>query len=749
MKNIVYGVAVAAVMSAGCVFAQLSDEDALKAARETLARMTLEEKTQLLAGSGTMTISAIPRVGITNEWMMSDNSSTVRPQMNRWEWGCTQPISENTKLPSLSALAQTWDVEWARKHGETLGAEMRDRGVDELLGPGVNIMRTPLCGRNWEYLGEDPFLAAKICVPMIRGVQSYDVAATVKHFCLNNQELSRSWVDTHVDARTFNEIYLPAFKAAVQEGEVLCVMTAYNKVDGLWASENKYNQRGILRDRLGFKGLIETDWGGQHSGDFAVNNGGGVEMHWGQGIKFNYNPKEGKFPLADAVRAGGVPTATVDEAALHTLYVMAKTGFLTGAPRKAGERNTPKHQRIAREEGADSVVLIRNAKELLPLKKDGYRKVLVIGKAADERQCQKGGSAAGNVPYEVTFFAALKARLPEAEVKLMPFCAKIEQSEIDTGNAAEAGVKVEKKAKVEYSDPDELKAAAEASDLVVVFTGTELGHQENMESEFRDREEFDLPPALQQAMHTILDWKLANVVVVSRSGTPVGYTWTDKAETLVQTSYLGMEEGNSIVDVLFGDVNPSGRLCQTWPKRYADTGVAQCGTYNATNITYNERFYVGYRWFDHKKIEPLFPFGYGLSYTTFAFANVEVEKVGGEKVENVGGGGDEGWTVSVKVTNTGKVAGKEVVQIYAAYPDAKVERCEKELKGFAKTKLLAPGESEIVKIFVSKRDLAYWDDFASRFTTDAGAYELLVGASSVDIRSRQRITVAETVRYRD
>ena len=226
MINKCFSIAVAAVMAAGCVFAQLSDEDALKAARETLARMTLEEKTQLLAGSGTMTIAAIPRVGITNEWTMSDNSSTVRPQMNRWDWGSTRPVSSNTKLPSLSALAQTWDVEWARKHGETLGAEMRDRGVDELLGPGVNIMRTPLCGRNWEYFGEDPVLAAKMCVPMIKGVQSYDVAATVKHFCLNNQELSRSWVDTHVDARTFNEIYLPAFKAAVQEGEVLCVMTS-------------------------------------------------------------------------------------------------------------------------------------------------------------------------------------------------------------------------------------------------------------------------------------------------------------------------------------------------------------------------------------------------------------------------------------------------------------------------------------------------------------------------------------------
>ena len=277
------------------------------------------------------------------------------------------------------------------------------------------------------------------------------------------------------------------------------------------------------------------------------------------------------------------------------------------------------------------------------------------------------------------------------------------------------------------------KAAADAADLVIVFTGTELGYQENMESESRDRKSMDLPPALEQAMHTILGWNHSRLVVVSRTGTPVGYTWTDKAKTLVQTSYLGMEEGNAIVDVLTGEVNPSGRLCQSWPKRYADTAVAQCGTYNATNVTYNERFYIGYRWHDHRGIEPLFPFGFGKSYTTFRYSDVSATNL----------------QVSVTVTNAGMVKGKEVVQFYVAYPDAKVERCVKELKGFAKTKLLAPGESETVKIFVSKRDLAYWDDFASRFTTDAGAYELLVGASSVDIRSRQRITVAETVRYRD
>ncbi len=719
--------AVAAAVCASSAFAMLDNEEALAAARATLAKMTLEEKNLLVAGSGTMTIAAIPRVGITNEWWMSDNSSTVRPRLSRWSWAYEEPKAANTKLPALTALAQTWDVEWARKHGELLGSECRARGVDEILGPGVNIMRTPLCGRNWEYMGEDPFLAAKLVVPYIKGVQSYDVAATVKHFCLNNQELARKSVDTHCDLRTLNEIYLPAFRAAVKEAGVLCVMSSYNKIDGLWASENKYTQTGILRDRWGFRGMLESDWGGQHSCDFSANNGTGVEMHRGDGIVHLRNTKKKKLHLADAVKAGKVPVATLDDMALRTLYVMAKTGFLTGAPRRAGEKNTPSHQRIAREEGADSIVLLKNEKGVLPLDAKELKKVLVIGKAADVKQCGKGSSAEGYVPYEVTFFEALRNRLPGAEVSLMPFHAKMTLAKTDTTDAVDAGAHdEEQKTEVESSEAAALRKAAEASDVVFLFTGTELGKQENMESEGRDRVEFNLPKELQAAMHDVLGWKLKKCVVVSRSGSPVGYTWTDKAATLVQTSYLGMEEGNSICDVLFGDVNPSGRFCQSWPKCFSDTAVAKSGTYNDKNVTYNERFYVGYRWHDVKGIEPLFPFGYGLSYTTF--------EVSGCNVTGFAAAPDrKGFVAKCTVKNTGKVAGRDVVQLYVAYPGSKVERCAQELKGFAKTRLLQPGESETVEIVGTLRDLAYFDEFTSRFTTDEGDYEFRFAASSRDI----------------
>ena len=740
--------AAAAVCAMSTAQAMLSDSEALDAARETLSKMTLEEKVLLTGGSGTMTISAIPRVGIMEEWTMSDNSSTVRPQMNRWDWGYTSPRSQNTKLPSLSALAQTWDPAMARLHGEVLGAEMRDRGVDELLGPGVNIARTPLNGRNWEYLGEDPFLAASMCVPMIKGVQSYDVAATVKHFCLNNQEWNRNNVDTHCDDRTFNEIYMPAFRAAVKDAGVLCVMTSYNKIDGVWASENKYLQKAILRDRWGFLGMVETDWGGQHSNEFSANNGGGIEMDRGDQIKHHFVPKKNTLPLADAVKAGKVPVATVDDMALRVLYVMAKTGFLTGAPRKAGSRNTKEHQLAARTIGEESLVLAKNDAGVLPLDASKMRKVVALGKNADNPQCGKGCSGEGNVPYEISFIQGLKNRLGNGvEIVHKPLPkGKVAASDnkelaVDLSGVERAGGHLDKDAKKGESAVlgiDELRKLAEGADAVIVFTGTELGYDGNMESEGRDRKNMDSDPGEDESVAAVLAWNAKNTVVISRAGTPVGYRWTDRAKTILMSSYLGMEEGNSIARVLFGDVNPSGRLCHTWPKHYEDTGVAQMGTYNDKDVTYNERFYVGYRWFDHRKIEPMFPFGHGLSYTKFAYGEPSLSR-----------GADGSFAVEVKVSNAGKVAGREVVQLYAAYPGAKVERCVKELKGFAKTRLLNPGEAETVRICVSLRDLAYWNEFTHRFTTDAGQYEFLVGSTSADIRGRVSSSVAETAVFAD
>ena len=439
------------------------------------------------------------------------------------------------------------------------------------------------------------------------------------------------------------------------------------------------------------------------------------------------------------MKAGKVSAATVDEMALHVLYVMAKTGFLTGAPRRAGERNTKRHQEIARLIGEESVVLAKNEKGVLPLDAKSVRKVLVVGKNAAERQCHKGCSAEGTVPYEVTFVDGLKARLgKDVEIVLKPIpraaAKKATKEELEAvaraGGHVEAGAKADGASKAQL---DEIKALALASDATIVFTGTELGYDGNMESEGRDRANMLADPGEDESIAAVLSWNAKNTVVISRAGTPVGYTWVYAAPTMLMSSYLGMEEGSALARVVFGDVNPSGKLCHTWPKRYEDTGVAQMGTYNGKEVVYNERFYVGYRWFDHKGIEPMFPFGHGLSYTRFDVSSVGVE-----------GAKDGGWSVSAKVTNTGKVAGREVVQVYVAYPDAKVERCVKDLRGFAKTKLLAPGESETVRIPIAIRDLAYFDELDHRFVTDEGVYELLVGTSSRNILRKKTVAVGET-----
>ena len=875
----------AALSMTAVAVAEVSDGEALRLARETLAKLTLEEKVSLCAGNGTFTLNAIPHAGIPDEWYFSDNSSTVNAEMNRWTWGASGATGdESTVLPSMSALASTWDVALARAHGDVLGAEAAHRGKDQMLGPGVNLMRTPLCGRNWEYMGEDPCLAGDMAAAMIRGVQSHDVAACVKHFCLNSQENDRFKVDVIVDARTLNELYLEPFRRAIVDGGVWTVMSAYNKYNGDYISENAYLQRNVLRDRWGFKGQIVTDWGGQHSCAKAANAGCGVEMNMGGDIHHLFNPKEMKYPLAEAVRRGEVSEATVDDMVLRVLWVMAKAKFLGGRHRAPGERNTPRHQEIARTIGEESITLLKNERGTLPLDPAQVKRILVAGNLADIEHCGLGWSASGKPPYEITplkgleeYFAKrgekvefdrislatgdIAASAVDIDVRHLdtfagdaagyqqrswkaeyfrgqdpvgkPVCVDwprkldfttgveaphqaelfkaggddrafairytaklvapesgrfyfsaatspswpVEASftldgrdvlprkpegvvvreqvfgfvELERGRTYEAEVVYRGVAKQGESnhlkfvwlppsgagDPVKMRAMAEAADAVLVLTGTTLGHGRAKECEGGDRPDLKLPDGMDETVSMILSWKLPQTVVVNHSGAPVELPWLDQCPTLVQMSYLGQESGRALARVLFGDVNPSGRLPCSWPKRLEDTAVAQMGTLTPTHSIYNERFYVGYRWHDRKGIAPLFPFGYGLSYTTF--------DVGGCAVEAEGAGGETVWTASAEVANTGRVAGKEVVQFYVAYPGAKVERCVKELRGFAKTRLLQPGEKERLACTLTPRDLAYWDEFESRFRADAGEYEVLVGTSARDIVGKVAIRLEADV----
>ena len=810
-----------------------------------------------------MSMAANPAKGIPAEWQFSDSSHTVRANMERWTWDCISSGDESTVLPTLSALAATWNRDLAAAHGHVMGEEGRARGKDQLLGPGVNIMRTPLCGRNWEYLSEDPCLTAELAVPEIAALQSHDVAATVKHFCLNNQEWNRHDVDTICDERTLNEIYLPAFEAAIHDADVWSVMTSYNKVDGDWASENTYLQRGILRDRWNFKGMIVTDWGGQHSTVKAALAGAGVEANRGSDIRYFTNPKEGTFPIAEAVRKGEIPEAVVDEIALHTLYTMAKAKFFTPELRDKGSRNTPEHQAVARAIGEEAVILFKNDANVLPLDAARVKKLLVVGKLADTRQTLKGWSAEGKPLYEITPLAGLKEYFEgkDVEIKWLPLVAadganlvhdviessigtfdttaqdegmslrswevayynskdtstapvketfartvgfdagrgvplegldpanfaityhtkliapetgdytfRVEMdhrggatitldgrnlataSEVDNvicqasleegktydftveyrGDTGEHRMKFGWCLPSETGSLEDIRIAAADADATLVFTGTEVGHGQALECEGADRPNLKLPEGHDAAIREILSWNLKNLVIVTHSGAPLELPWVDDAATILHQPFLGQEAGRPLAKVIFGDVNPSGKLPCTWPVKLEDTPAAVAGTYNGERVIYNEGVFVGYRWYDTKGIKPLFAFGHGLSYTTFEYGEVEVEDT------------CCGWLVRLPVTNTGTREGKETVQLYVTEDAPTVPRPAKELRNFAKLPL-APGETAIAELEISAKDLAYWDVLNHCWKANAGVYTISLGTAADKILRTVKVTLPETV----
>ena len=723
----------------------LSDEYARAKAEEVKGKLSLEQKVSLLGGCATMYLKAIPEAGIYREWAMSDCSHTMKPEHGRADWPYVQGVDDrSTALAPLSALGCTWNRGLATLHGHVMGEQMRALNKDQMLGPGVNINRTPLCGRNWEYMSEDPYLVSQMVVPLIQAVQSHGIAATVKHFAVNNQELARNSVDTLVDERTLHEIYFPAFRAAIREAGSLCLMTAYNKFNGVHCSENAYLQRGILRDRWGFMGQIVTDWGGQHSTVPAALNGGNLEMDRGKGIRyFTDYYGTGKFPLLEAVKNGDVPEATVDEMVLHLLYAMAKTGFFEKAQDK-GERLTEKHQQAARTIGEEAIVLLKNEKGVLPLDKASVRTVAVVGLAADLKQAHLGCSCESHPLYEITPLAGLREYLGDGvKVDIYPLGAS--ERNADVAKVSKEQLELMRIAGGSFTDfgegqkrlvvpADAVEKACRAADVVIVFTGTTMGYGRAHETEGGDRPDMSLPPGHDEEIAKILSWNLPKLVVVNRSGAFSELPWADRCATLVHMPYLGQEAGRPLARTLFGDVNPSGKLTATWPRRLADTAVSQMGTYNGKKVIYNERFYVGYRWFDEKGIAPLFPFGYGLSYTTFAYGKAQVAAA------------DGGWTVTVPVTNTGKVAGKEVVQLYVEPVEHKVERVKKELKGFVKL-ALEPGETRAASLAVTPRAFAYYDVLTHRWRTLAGAYRLRVGGSSADLPAEVTVSVDRDIQF--
>ncbi len=675
---------------------------------DLLPRLTLGEKISLIHADSKFTTAAIPRLGIPRRWL-DDGPNGVREDIGPDTWapaGHTDDFS--TAMPVGICLAATWDPALAYREGEAIGQEARARGKDIMLGPGVNILRTPLCGRNFEYLGEDPFLTSQMCVGYIRGEQSQDVSSCVKHFALNNQEFDRMNINVEASERVLREIYLPAFKAAVQQGGVWCVMGAYNQFRGQHCCENDYLLNKILKGEWGFKGVVMSDWAGAHDTRECALNGLDLEM----GTDKKYDDFHLAQPYLTLLKSGELPMAGLDDKVRRNLRVMLATHVLDPG-RKTGSLNTHAHQAVARQVAEEGVVLLKNENHILPLDASKIKTIAVIGENAIRLQAHGGDSSGIKAFYEITPLQGLVNRVG-TNVNLV----------FSEGYRKDGGPELAKRA----------VAAAKTADVVIYVGG--LNHDKGFDCEGADRKDMKLPYGQDELIQKIVAANPRTVVVLE--GTMVEMdAWLDQVPALVEAWYPGMEGGNALARVLFGDVNPSGKLPATFPKKLSDTPAATLGAYaypgtNGT-VTYAEGLLVGYRWYDTKHIAPQFPFGFGLSYTTFRYSHLKLIPDAGT---------NHIVTAQFEIENTGKRAGAEVAQLYVHEDHPRLMRPEKALKGFKRV-FLQPGEKQTVSIPLNQAAFAYYDDGKKSWVAQNDRFEILIGSSSRDIRLRDDFNLAE------
>ncbi|MBF4517214.1 glycoside hydrolase family 3 C-terminal domain-containing protein [Flavobacterium sp. ANB] len=691
-----------------------------------VSQMTLEEKIGMLHGNSMFTSGGVKRLGIP-ELKMADGPLGVREEISRDNWapaGLTNDFA--TYYPAGGGLAATWNTEMAYTFGNSVGQELRARDKDMLLSPAINIVRTPLGGRTYEYMSEDPFLNKKIAVPLIVGLQDNDVMACVKHFAANNQETNRDFVDVQIDERTLREIYLPAFEASIKEGHAYSVMGAYNKFRGEYLCENDYMLNKILREEWGFKGVVVSDWAAVHSTVKSLNSGLDIEM--GTPKPFN------EFFLADKLIAAAknkeITEAEIDVHVKRILRTLFQVKAMGGKDRAKGSIATEAHYQDAYKIAAEDIVLLKNENNALPLKLDGVKSIAVIGNNATKKNALGGFGAGVKTKREITPLEGLKNRLPSS-IKINYAEGYLERyDEKNKGNLG--NITSNGPVTIDQLDPAKVLEAVEAakkSDVAIIFAGSNRDY----ETEASDRRDLHLPFGQEELIQKVL---AANprTIVVFVAGAPFDIENISKKSSAVVWSWFnGSEGGNALADVLLGKVNPSGKLPWTMPKQIMDSPAHATNSFPGGKVVnYAEGILVGYRWFDTKNIEPLFPFGYGLSYTTFAFENAKADKTSYAVNETI--------EVSVEVKNTGKVDGKEVVQLYAAKGDSKVTRAAKELKGFKKV-LVKSGSSETVTIQIPVKELAYYDVTAKKWTVEPGKYTLKVGNSSRDIKKEIVVTI--------
>ena len=689
--------------------------------------MTLEEKVAMTHAQSKFSSPGVPRLGIPELWW-SDGPHGVRAEIEWNSWGYANWTNDSiTAFPALTCLAATWNPELSYAYGNAIGAEARYRKKDVLLGPGVNMYRHPLNGRNFEYMGEDPYLASIMVVPYIKGVQENGVATSTKHYVLNDQELWRGHINVELSDRALHEIYLPPFKAAVVDGGCWTIMGAYNKVRGQHACHNEFLLNKILKDDWAFDGVVVTDWGGAHDTKEAALYGLDVEMgSFTNGLtsesEFGYNNYYLGDGYLEMLRSGEVPMSTVDDKASRILRLIFRTSMNIDRP--WGSQATAEHAAVARTVGEEGIVLLKNSPvtkkgtPLLPIDGSKYNKILVVGENATRSLTQGGGSSELKPKEEVSPLAALKAVYGNK----ISYAPGYKAGRSMYGNVEPISPAVEDALRAEAV------AMAQDVDLIIYVGGLNKNHEQDCEA--GDRITYGLPFSQNQLIEELLAVN-PNMVMSLLSGNAVEMPWVDRVPAIVQTWYLGSQAGNALANVLTGEVNPSGKLPFSFPKRLEDNGAIHYGQMSypgdSINQTYLEDILVGYRWHDTKKIPALYPFGYGLSYTTFEYGKPQISSK--KLLEG------ETATVQVKVKNTGKVAGKEVVQLYISDKKSSLPRPTKELKGFQKVDL-QPGEEKEVTFTITPAELCYYNDALSQWVAEPGEFEAMIGASSADIKGK-------------
>ncbi|MBS1530650.1 MAG: glycoside hydrolase family 3 C-terminal domain-containing protein [Bacteroidetes bacterium] len=682
-----------------------------------IKKLTLQEKIGMLHANGIFSTAGVERLGIPG-LMTDDGPLGVREDVKEG-WGSANLTTDSaTFFPNGSALAATWNPDLAYRYGHDMGEEARARKKYIMLAPAFNICRTPLCGRTYEYYSEDPYLNARLAVQSVKGIQSQDIAACVKHYAVNNQEIERGRIDVNVDERALREIYLPAFKAAITEGNAWTIMSAYNKLRGDYCSENTYLLQKILRDEWGFKGIVISDWGGTHSTVKAAKNGLDLEM----GSRPPYNTYFFADKLLDSVKAGKVSMKVIDEKVRHILWVMYHTTMADNPP--AGAINTPAHSKTAYDIAAESTVLLKNDKQLLPLNISSLKSIAVIGDNATHTFHLGGFGAGVKARYEVTPLAGLQNALKgKVTINYAQGYSGVYHQSFRRDTA-------KKNDKPDPAMMEQAVSAAKNSDMAILF----IGGNRDYESEGSDRKDLSLPFHEQELVDAVTAAN-PNTIVVVIGGAPydIGKIKQNNS-TIVWSWYNGSENGNALADVLLGKINPSGRLPFTFPAELKDSPAHALDAYPGQELKedYKEGILVGYRWFDTKKIEPMYCFGYGLSYTTYQYAALQTDK----------GSYKEGQRIlaTVSIKNTGKYAGKETLQLYVSKPGSAVERADKELKAFRKVRIAA-GQTARITLAIPVNDLAYYDVKTRKWVVEHGKYKILAGASSRDIRGSADITV--------